>query len=242
LKRLEEVRKGVSFTSTSSPLRRMPASAYSKDEGLLDTDSRSWIDALRSQGGERERAISRLHELLLGAARYEVTRRHRTLLHIGKQEQEDLALQSADDALAALLEKLDQFRGASRFTTWAFKFALLEAAVKVRRRAWESREIPIEPDHWLLSEDGAPRPEADAEMEELFRVLGVAIREVLTLHQREVLVAVALNGVPIDVLAERLGTTRGALYKTLHDARRKLRSELCGQGFSLTAFGDKEGR
>jgi RNA polymerase sigma-70 factor, ECF subfamily len=216
--------------------RPTPTTTCSSGEAALDADSRSWIDALRAEGGERDRAISRLHDLLLGAARYELARRRTTLAHLGKQEFEDLAVQSADDALAALLGKLDQYRGASRFTTWASKFGLLEAAVKVRRRAWENREIPIEPDHWVLMEDGSAPLEADAEVEELLGVLGAAIREVLTPHQREVLVAVALNDVPIDVLAERLGTTRGALYKTLHDARRKLRSELGGQGFSLAAF------
>jgi RNA polymerase sigma-70 factor (ECF subfamily) len=54
-----------------------------------------------------------------------------------------------------------------------------------------------------------------------------------------VLVAITINGVPIDVLAERLNTTRGALYKTLHDARKKLRAELITNGFDI-ARGDWE--
>jgi RNA polymerase sigma-70 factor (ECF subfamily) len=132
----------------------------------------------------------------------------------------DLAAQAAGDAMLALLAKLHTYRGESRFTTWAYKFALYEAGVKLRRRAWQGREIPLEPDE-------------EAEQRELVHALQDAIATTLTQHQREVLVALALNGVPIDVLAERLGTTRGALYKTLHDARRKLRAHLEHQGLDF---------
>ncbi len=125
-----------------------------------------------------------------------------------------------------MLSKLDDFRGASRFTTWAYKFALLEAGVKLRRRAWQEREVVLEPGDWDAFVDGGrPVHEALEGTEELAR-LKTAIESGLTAHQRRVFVALALNEVPIDVLAERLETTRGALYKTLHDARRKLRKEL----------------
>ena len=142
-------------------------------------------------------------------------------------------MQATDDALMAILRKLDQYRGESRFTTWAYKFALLEASVKVRRRAWRDREVPLEPDAWALIADQALAPEAAVEGTELIHALQHAIAERLTAHQRNVLVALAINGVPVDVLAERLGTTRGALYKTLHDARRKLRAELADHGFAI---------
>ncbi len=124
----------------------------------------------------------------------------------------------------SVLRRLDDFRGESRFTTWVYKFALLEAAVKLRKRAWQGREVPVEPDVWELYSSADLEPDAEAEQSELLATVQEAIAEVLTPHQRRVLVALALNGVPIDVLAERLGTTRGALYKTLHDARRKLRA------------------
>src|SRR5262249_12762357 len=134
--------------------------------------------------------------------------------------------------------KLEDFRGQSRFTTWAYKFALLEAAVKVRRLAWQGREIPLEPDQWSQFGDDGLSPQADAEQRELLGAVGRAIEAELTAHQREVLVALALNEVPIAVLAERLATTRGALYKTLHDARRKLRRKLEADGHAISA---KEG-
>jgi RNA polymerase sigma-70 factor (ECF subfamily) len=193
-------------------------------------DSEAWIAALSSPGPAREDASARLHELLLRAARFEVNRRRATLPHLRGNDFDDLAHQSADDALVAILAKLGTFRGDSRFTTWAYKFALLEAAVKLRRRAWQGREVPLEPESWDMFAAGLKSPEGTAEQSELMRELRVGIDEALTPHQREVLVALALNDVPIDVLAERLTTTRGALYKTLHDARKKLRAHLDDKG------------
>src|SRR5919198_558166 len=136
----------------------------------------------------------------------------------------------------------NDFRGASRFTTWVYKFALLEASVKLRRRAWQGREVPLEPETWSLFSSSAPEPDEQAAQSELLATLQRAIAEVLTPHQRRVLVALALNGVPIDVLAERLNTTRGALYKTLHDARRKLRRHLRDSGVALETWLEEETR
>ena len=155
--------------------------------------------------------------------------------HIRGGDFDDIANMAADDALVAVLGHLDDFRGESRFTTWAYKFALLEAAVKLRRRAWQGREIPLPESGDLELLPGAgPSPHQALEQRELIVAVREAIESALTPHQREVFVALALNGVPIDVLAERLGTTRGALYKTLHDARHKLRGELARRGFTLS--------
>ena len=204
-----------------------PKSADRHDTPIAaDADSREWLRTLRSDGAERDDAVARLHALLLRAARYEVGRRRAALAHVRGDELDDIALQAADDALVSVLARLDDFRGLSRFTTWAYKFALLEAGVKLRRRAWQGREIPLEPETWDLFSSTELQPDEQAEQSELLTALRQAIAESLTPHQRRVLVALALNGVPIDVLAERLNTTRGALYKTLHDARRKLRHEL----------------
>ncbi len=196
----------------------------------FDGESRDWLRDLRSSGAAKDEADARLHELLLRAARFEVSRRRLTLPHVRGDELDDIALEAADDALMSVLRRLDDFRGASRFTTWAYKFALLEAAVKLRKRAWQGRELPLDPESWDAITSTDLGPDAEAEQRELLNTVQRAIAEVLTLHQRRVLVALALNGVPIDVLAERLGTTRGALYKTLHDARHKLRKHLdeCG--------------
>ncbi len=150
-----------------------------------------------------------------------------------RTELDDLATQAADDALVAILAKLDSFRGASRFTTWAYKFVLLEAGVKARRRAWHGREVSLEPDAWSAVSDAGPSAQQLLEQSETLAAISDAVQTSLTPHQRAVFSALALNGVPIDVLAERLGTTRGALYKTLHDARRKLRAALAAAGMEL---------
>jgi RNA polymerase sigma-70 factor (ECF subfamily) len=193
-----------------------------------NVESAGWVEALSGIGRRRELAVEALHELLLRAARFEVARRG------GRSaELDDLATQAADDALMAIMRKLHTYRGESRFTTWAYKFALLEAAVKVRRAAWHAREVPLEEDGWARLADVRAAPDTDAEIAELIDALRDGIAEALTPHQRTVLVAVTLNDVPIDVLAERLGTTRGALYKTLHDARRKLRARLADAGLAL---------
>ncbi len=202
----------------------------------LDEESREWVRSLRAEGAVRDDAVARLHALLLRAARFEVSRRRATLPHLRGNDFDDLAQQAADDALVSVLRRLDDFRGASRFTTWVYKFALLEAAVKLRKRAWQGRELPLEDDAWNAFADGGAEPAGLAEQSELVAALREAIDAVLTAHQRRVLVALAIDGVPIDVLADRLDTTRGALYKTLHDARRKLRAHLEASGLSPDAL------
>src|SRR3954469_1457788 len=198
-----------------------------------DPESREWLAGLRADGAQHHAAVGGLHALLLRGARFEVARRRPTMPHLRGNELDEIALEAADDALMSVLARLDDFRGASRFTTWAYKFALLEAAVKLRKRAWQGREVPLEPESWGLFASAGLEPDEEAEQNELLAAVQRAIAEALTPHQRRVLVALAVNGVPIDVLAERLNTTRGALYKTLHDARRKLRAHLSERGFAL---------
>jgi RNA polymerase sigma-70 factor, ECF subfamily len=202
----------------------------------LDPESRRWLSDLRAAGAARDDAVARLHALLLRAARFEVARRRPTLPHLRGDDLDDVANQAADDALMSVLRRLDDFRGASRFTTWAYKFALLETAVKLRKRAWQGRELPLEPESWTVFASNDLGPEAEAEQHAVLDALQHAVDEALTPHQRRVLTALALNGVPIDVLAERLSTNRNALYKTLHDARRKLRRHLEEAGLSLDTW------
>jgi RNA polymerase sigma-70 factor (ECF subfamily) len=197
--------------------------------------SRGLLSALRREGAERERAIGELHALLLRAARFEVNRRRSALSHVRGEELEDIATQAAGDALMAVLSKLDDYRGESRFTTWVYKFALLEAGVKLRRRAWQAREVVLDPESWPAIADPGASAQAQVEQTETLQALRRAVDSALTPRQREVFVALALNEIPIDVLAERLQTTRGALYKTLHDARTKLRRELAAHGMDPQA-------
>jgi RNA polymerase sigma-70 factor, ECF subfamily len=228
--------------ATVTVQRRMPpttkpsAAVEPQSRSLLDDESRAWLRNLRAEGPTKDEAVASLHALLLRAARFECARRRPALPHLRGNDLDDIANQAADDALVSVLARLDDFRGASRFTTWVYKFALLEAAVKLRKRSWQGREVPLEPETWSLFTSAGIEPGEEAEQSELLATLQRAIADVLTPHQRRVLVALALNGVPIDVLAERLSTNRGALYKTLHDARRKLRKHLDEQGLSFGAL------
>jgi RNA polymerase sigma-70 factor, ECF subfamily len=197
--------------------------------------------ALCGDGLRREQAIRDLHGLLLRAARFELGRRSAALAHVRGEDREDLALQAADDAFVAVMGKLHEFRGDSRFTTWAYKFALYEAAANVRKRAWQGRELPLDAEAWPDVADAGPAPHREAETNQLLAAIREEIQSSLSTHQREVLVAIALNEVPIDVLAERLNTTRGALYKALHDARRSLRAALLKRGLSIEQHQAEEG-
>jgi len=197
--------------------------------GTPDTASDVWVARLRCPGAGQDAAVTDLHDLLLRAARFEIRRRRAAFPQLVGPDLDDLAFQSADDALMSILRRLGDFRGDSRFTTWACKFAILEAGTKVRRYAWHGREIPVTPSFWPAAADGSPSPHQHAEAKELLSALEEEIAR-LTDRQREVFVAIALNEVPIDVLAERLNTTRGPVYKTLYDARRKLRAALGARG------------
>jgi RNA polymerase sigma-70 factor (ECF subfamily) len=188
---------------------------------------------LRTPGPRHDEATRELHAMLLRATRFEIGRRRAALAHVRGEDAEDLALQAADDAFVAVMSKLDAFRGESRFSTWVYKFALYEAAVRVRRRSWQHREVVIDREAWLGVGDRDAGPAGRLDQSELLRAVTRLIDNCLTVRQREVLVALAIQGVPIDVLAERTGSTRGALYKVLHDARRRLRAELAAAGFDL---------
>ena len=190
-----------------------------------------WHLDLHAEGARREEAVGHLHALLLRAARFEVFRRRDSLPQVSAAELDDLAQQAADDAAVSVLRRLDDFRGESSFRTWAYKFALLEAAVKVRRRAWRDREVTLEPERWESLAHAGPGPDDDAENAALLEAVREGIRTALTSRQRQVLVSTVLEGVPIDVLAERLGSNRNALYKMLHDARRRLREHVAAAGF-----------
>ena len=220
------------------PTMRHPAASSA---AVTADDSQALLGGLRAGGAAREAAVAELHALLIRGAHHELGRRRTALANLSRDALDDLATQAADDALAAILAKLDSFRGASRFTTWAYKFVLLEAGVKARRRAWQDREVVLEDASWRRLADARPSAQQSLEEAELLRAIAAAMETALTPRQREVLTALALDGVPIDVLAERLATTRGALYKSLHDARRKLRAALAEAGHPLPDHGHTGG-
>ncbi|HEX6055484.1 MAG TPA: sigma-70 family RNA polymerase sigma factor [Intrasporangium sp.] len=188
---------------------------------------RDWLTTLASTGPDRDLALRDLHRLLLGAARHQVWRMRGRVPALGPESLEDLANCAADDALTILLGKIGTFQGRSRFTTWAYKFAILQAANEVRRQAWSVREVELRDD---APDSSIPGPEAIAEATDLAQAVRLAMHVALTGYQRRIAIALLVDEVPIDVLADRLGTTRGALYKTLHVARSRIRTHLIASG------------
>jgi RNA polymerase sigma-70 factor, ECF subfamily len=198
---------------------------------IADTDSDTWVRDLRSEGPDRERAVNRLHGFLLRVAAHEASRRRPNVPAAVHAELGDLATQAASDALMAITRKLDSFRGEARFTTWAGKFAILELSTRLRSRIWRGRPLVSDDSIGERLADSAPSALDAMERRELIAALARAMETELTEHQRLVFRSAALEEVPIDVLAERLGSSRGAIYKTLHDARRRLRASLIDQGY-----------
>ena len=196
-----------------------------------DAETDDWVRALSADGAEREQAAVRLHELLLRAARAE-TRRRGGQLRISGPELDDLAYQAAADAVVAVLAKIGEFRGESRFTTWAYKFVMFEVSGKIGRHFWRQPQVPMDAADWeRLPDRFALDPARESEWRDLAAALRQAVGEELTGHQRRVFTAIAVNGVPLDALAAELGSSRNAIYKTMFDARRKLRARLVANGY-----------
>jgi RNA polymerase sigma-70 factor (ECF subfamily) len=211
--------------------------ADAADRRLAGAESASdrWVEQLHPDHPRHEQAVTKLHELLRRAALHELHRRRHRPPGLAGPEFDDVAHQCADDALVNILARVDEFKGLSRFTTWAYKFAIFEVSNKLARHAWQRHppgraecELADFPDRL------APRPSEQVERREQLAVLRNAIEEDLTPRQRAVFVAIALNDVSIDVLALRLGSNRNAIYKNLFDARRKLRECLAAAGHPLT--------
>jgi RNA polymerase sigma-70 factor, ECF subfamily len=206
--------------------------------GAPDPESAEWVRSLGGGGAEAAAALQRLHGLLLRAARAELRRRNSRSLIAGP-ELDDLAHQACADAMVAITAKLDQFRNESRFTTWAYRFVILEVSNKLGRHFWRSPEVPIDEEDWdRLPGAFGLDPQRRAEWQELIDALHRAIDETLTPRQRRLFVAIVLNGVPVDAMAIELDSNRNAIYKALFDARRKLRHALVANGHMNPTLGE----
>jgi len=192
---------------------------------LPDAGSRAWWVRLHGPEREREPAIAELHERLRREAWFQIRLRTRGMAEFPGSDLDDLALMAADDALLAVLRKLDDYRGESQFWTWARRFAQLEAPVSIRRRMGRDR-LASDPESVLACPDSGCSSEERAEIQELLREVSDLIVGRLTRRQRTVLIAIAIDGISTATLAVELDTTPGAIYKTLHDARKKLTAQL----------------
>lgn len=192
----------------------------------MDAESREWLRLLDAGacGADRRIAIERLHDVLLRVARREVRRRHTA---IAGTELDDIAQQAASDATLSILGKLDSFRGESRFTTWAYKFVILEVSNKLGRHYWRNPPVALDTEEWnRLPERFGIDPSEHAEAAELSAAIRHAVEATLTERQRQMFVAIVVQGIPLDALVDKLGVSRNAVYKTIFDARRKIREFL----------------
>ncbi len=206
------------------------------DEATVRADALDWAQALTTPH-ERDAAATQLHPALLRIARAEIARRNSSLALRGP-ELDDLAHQAADDALVAILAKVGEFRGESRFTTWAYKFVIFEVARKVARHAWQRPQPRLDDAAWaeVPARFGADPGEV-AEARDLVTVLRRAVQTDLSAHQQRVFRALVIDGQPLDALVDELGTNRNAVYKTMFDARRKLRRTLAASGYLVALDG-----
>ena len=195
-----------------------------------DPDSAEWVRALTAAGPERDEALARLHQLFVRVARREARRRAK--LYLVGRDLDDLAYQAASDALMAMTARIGDFRGASRFTTWACKFVIFDVAAKVGRHFWRQAAVAMDAEDWdRLPDRFGFEPDRVSERNDLIAALHRAVNTVLSDRQRQIFISVVLNGVPADAAAAELGMNRNALYKALFDARRKLRADLAANGY-----------
>ncbi len=223
----------MSVAELVRPIEACDAGAMTADAAVgLDPESHAWLDALRPAGPGHAQAVADLYDLLYRAARHEAQRRRGALPARVAEDLDDIARQAASDAVVVVLRKIGTYRGASRFTTWAYKFVIFEVSAALRRESWRGRAVTMDDAEWERLADHSPTaPQDRVELRELIGAIERSVAADLTARQRHIFVAVVGHEVPIDVLAERLDSTRGAIYKALHDARRKLRSSLEAQGW-----------
>lgn len=198
-----------------------------------------WLHELQAEGEEQAAAIADLRDYMLRAALYSLSRSHGDLAHRAPVEIERLAEDCAQDAILAILKHLHEFRGDSKFTTWAYKFAINIALVAARREGWkrvsldqllDNTDLPEWP---IRDERSAIDPDHAALQSEVWAAMRDVIDHDLTERQRQVLKAMVFDEAPMDEIVRHLGSNRNAIYKLLHDARHKLKTRLEERGFGV---------
>ncbi len=197
----------------------------------LDEESSAWVRRLGAAGPEQPTAERELHARLVRIALTEVRRRSASTPVTG-QELEDVAHQAAGDAMLAILAKLGDFRGESRFITWAYRFVILEVSSKLGRHYWRNPPVALDTGQWeRLPDRIGIDPARNAESAGILAEVRRVVDDELTGHQRRVFVAIVVDGIPLDALAVELGLARNAIYKVIFDARRKIRRALVAKGY-----------
>ena len=187
-----------------------------------------WLDDLKTEGPRQDQALKDLREGILRVLHNYIGRHHLGRPAFASEETDHLAQDCAQEALLIILKNLDTFRGESRFTTWAYQVAIRLVLGELRRSRWKDvsldrSRIGEELPGWPIEDTRSPDPERALQQEQAWEVLKGIIEHDLTPRQRSVLVANVFQGMPLDLVAEWLGTNRDNVYKILHDARKKLK-------------------
>jgi len=207
---------------------------------MTDRTNEQWIAAL-SENGETAQsdALADLRRRLQRSIYFYLSQDRSDLRGLAAQELAQMAEDLAQDATLRVIDNLGKFRGESRFTTWATKIAIRLAISDLRRSRYKDFSLDeltadgdLLPMPTRLASAASPTPEKVAERDDVLEKIELALNEALTERQYQALVAVAIKGIPMDILAERMGSNRNALYKLIHDARRKLKTHLEAQGIS----------
>jgi RNA polymerase sigma-70 factor (ECF subfamily) len=206
---------------------------------MSERTNEEWLAALRGETDDEQDALEDLRKRLKRSIYYYLSQDRSDLRDLAGKELDAMAGDMAQDAVLRVLDNLDTFRGESKFTTWTNKIAIRLAISTLRRARYKNfslDDLTKEGDFLStgsnLVTEAPPGPERAAERDEIFSIIEQAFRDALTERQYKALVAVALEGVPMDIVAEQLDTNRNALYKLIHDARQKLKRHLEAQGLS----------
>ena len=200
-------------------------------------DNDAWLKDLRSTGDEKEVALADLHAILLRILPSALSR----WLPSTSSHFETFVEDTAQETMMRVMDKLDSFEGRSKFTTWVYKIGVHIGLGKLRLRKWkevsldkleEGNESDEMPSERFSSE--APSPEAMLERKNVMEMVQRIMKEELTPRQHKVMIAVAIQGIPLDIVAEQVGSNRNALYKLMHDARLRLKQRLERDGASPT--------
>jgi RNA polymerase sigma-70 factor, ECF subfamily len=214
----------------------MVMNSRTNEEWLAQLTDREQIDI-------QEAAIEALRQRLQRGIYYYLSRERSDLARYSPDELMQMSEDFAQDAVLRVLKNLESFRGDSQFTTWAMKIAARVAVSELRRARYKDfslDDLSADGEVMLrLSENNlhgsspAIPPERATERDDLIRIIREAFETILTDRQRLALEAITLQGIPMDVVAQQLGTNRNALYKLLHDARKKLKGHLEEQGLGM---------
>ena len=193
-----------------------------------------WISDLQSGGEYQETALTDLYQIILKGLPYAISK----WITADDLRFQALAEEVAQETLLRVLDHLSTFEGRSQFTTWVHKIAVRVALTELRRKRWENVSLDelVEgsdaPPLAHLMADSSPSPEVVVEGLNVIERLQRIIAEELTEKQRQAMIAIVIKGMPLEEVAQRMGTNRNAIYKLMHDTRLRLKRRLAQEGLT----------